>query len=213
MKIKRNQRLHSSTARSDPPPSPITADEDQPSFPPLLDSGTQSMDTPPTHSLPLAHSPSSPSFGGHEPISDQLYCSVDQREKDPSRTVELEEPESEAEENDEVAPLSMLLGDGWSQTPFVDDLDLYSEYLAACEHADDPLGPMRLHFSDEEIGVHTDDYELNSTDDMQEDEDPLGLLSGTWIISPLLSPSLNSSQIMLRPHYMLVQPIHGHLYR
>lgn len=171
------------------------------------------MDTPPTHSLPLAHSPSSPSFGGHEPISDQLYCSVDQREKDPSRTVELEEPESEAEENDEVAPLSMLLGDGWSQTPFVDDLDLYSEYLAACEHADDPLGPMRLHFSDEEIGVHTDDYELNSTDDMQEDEDPLGLLSGTWIISPLLSPSLNSSQIMLRPHYMLVQPIHGHLYR
>jgi hypothetical protein len=219
MKIKHDQQLHSSTTLSAPPPTPITVnvdlpviDEDESSFPPMLiDSGTQS--TPPaspTYS-PSAHSPPSPSFDGHEPKSDQMDFSVDQREKVPSCTVELEELESEAEENDEISPLSMLLDDGWSRV--FGDGDLYSEYLAACEHADDPLGSMRLHFGDEEIGVHTNDYELNPADEVQEDEDRLGLLSGTLIISRLLNPPLNSSQIMLRPRYMLVQPIHGHLYR
>jgi len=221
MKIKRDQQLHRSTTLSAPPPSPIAVNvdlpvlnEDELSFPPMLiDPRTQSMDTPPaspTYS-PSAHSPPSPSFDSHEPRSDQMDCSVDQQEKGPSCTVELEELESEAEENDETAPLSTLLDDGWSRV--FGDGDLYSEYLAACEHADDPLGSMRLHFGDEEIGVHTNDYELNPADEVQEDEDRLGLLSGTWIISRLLNPPLHSSQIMLRPRYMLVQPIHGHLYR
>ncbi|OAX30710.1 hypothetical protein K503DRAFT_806845, partial [Rhizopogon vinicolor AM-OR11-026] len=115
MKIKRDRQLHSSTTLSAPPPSPITVDvdlpvidEDESSFPPMLiDSGTQSMDVPPafpSHSLPLAHSLPSPSFDGHGSRSDW-------QEKDPSRTTELEEPGSEAEENDEVTPLSMLLDD------------------------------------------------------------------------------------------------------